>query len=272
MTSGTRRRIGLDGAEDLRYASIMAKHLNSKHTTIVLSEKDFFDAIPTVIDAIESYDTTTVRASVGNYLAAKYIRDNSDAKVIFNGDGSDEIAGGYLYFHGTADIYAKDADCRRLLKDIYRFDALRSDRCVAANGLEARTPFLDRAVVQAYLSIPIEERFPPNKCEKFLLRCLFEDLLPHSICWRAKEAFSDGVSSLEKPWYSIIQARIPAHVRQEFEEIEWTIEHNPPATAEQYYYRNLYRYDPKMVPYFWMPRFVAASDCSARTLSVYSCY
>ena len=262
--------IGLEGAEDLKHASIMADHIQSTHTTIVVSEDVFFHAIPEVVDAIESYDTTTVRASVGNYLVGKYIRNHSEAKVIFNGDGSDEMAGGYLYFHGTTDANEKDAECRRLLTDIYRFDALRSDRCIATNGLEARTPFLDRAVIQAYLSIPIEERFPPNKCEKFLLRTMFQDLLPPSICWRTKEAFSDGVSSLEKPWYSIIQARIPEHVRQEFEDGLWNIPHNPPSTAEQYYYRNLYRYDPKMLPYFWMPRFVDAADCSARTLSIYT--
>ena len=86
--------IGLEGSEDLKYAKIVAEYLNTKHTEIIVSEQDFFDQIPNVIENIESYDTTTVRASVGNYIIAKYISENSDAKVIFNGDGSDEVMGG----------------------------------------------------------------------------------------------------------------------------------------------------------------------------------
>ena len=91
--------IGMPNSEDAKYARMVANHLGTKHTEIVLTENEFFDAIPDVIKAIESYDTTTVRASVGNYLVAKYISQNSDAKVILNGDGSDEVCGGYMYFH-----------------------------------------------------------------------------------------------------------------------------------------------------------------------------
>ena len=91
--------IGLPDSEDLKYAELVAKYLGTTHTSIIATEADFLAAIPEVIYAIESYDTTTVRASVGNFLVAKYIKENSNAKVIFNGDGSDEMSGGYLYFH-----------------------------------------------------------------------------------------------------------------------------------------------------------------------------
>jgi asparagine synthase (glutamine-hydrolysing) len=259
--------IGLAGAEDLKYAGEMAAFLGTRHTSVVMTEMEFFNAIPAVIDAIESYDTTTVRASVGNFLIARYISEHSDAKVIFNGDGSDELAGGYLYFHYAPDAIAKDQECRRLLKDIHLFDALRSDKCIASNGLEARTPFLDRSFVQTYLSLPLHARFPAH-CEKYLLRRAFEDLLPPHICWRTKEAFSDGVSSMSRSWYQIITEMIPTKVTSSFytNPIQG---HNPPTTPEQYYYRSLYRYDPLVIPYFWMPRFVQQNDCSARTLSVY---
>ena len=261
--------IGLEGAEDLKYAADMAAFLGTKHTSVVMTEKDFFNAIPEVIHAIESYDTTTVRASVGNYLVAQHIARHSDAKVIFNGDGSDELAGGYLYFHYAPDAISKDQECRRLLKDIHLFDALRSDKCIASNGLEARTPFLDRSFVQTYLSLPLKARFPAQ-CEKFLLRTAFEDLLPPHICWRTKEAFSDGVSSLNRSWYQIITEMIPNDTIKAFVTNTNPVQINPPATAEQFYYRSLYRYDPSVIPYFWMPRFVKQNDCSARTLSVYN--
>ncbi len=263
--------IGMAGSEDLKHAAIMAAHLGSQHTSIVLSEEQFFNAIPEVVRAIESYDTTTVRASVGNYLVAKYIREHSEAKVIFNGDGADELAGGYLYFHYAPDVAARDAECKRLLKHIYCFDALRSDKCIASNGLEARTPFLDRAFVQTYLAIPMEERFPENTQEKFLLRQAFQQYLPEIILRRRKEAFSDGVSG-DRPWFQAIQSILNTDLQLTYEFATYVTTINPPKTLEQFYYRRIFDscYEgANTIPYFWMPRFVESDDCSARTLSIY---
>jgi asparagine synthase (glutamine-hydrolysing) len=263
--------IGMEGSEDLRHAALMAVHLGSQHTSIVLSEAEFFNAIPEVVRAIESYDTTTVRASVGNYLVAKYIREHSDAKVIFNGDGADELAGGYLYFHYAPDVAARDAECKRLLRDIHCFDALRSDKCIASNGLEARTPFLDRAFVQTYLAIPMEERFPQNAQEKLLLRQAFYNYLPETIVHRRKEAFSDGVSG-QRPWFETIQCLLNMDPNLAVEFANYSTPINPPKTVEQYYYRRIFDacyQGAATIPYFWMPRFVDSDDCSARTLSIY---
>jgi asparagine synthase (glutamine-hydrolysing) len=162
--------IGLEGSEDLKYARIVSDYLGTNHTEILLTEQDFIDAIPEVIYTIESYDTTTVRASIGNYLLGKYISKNSDAKVIFNGDGSDELCGGYLYMHKAPNQLEFDYECRRLLNNIYAFDVLRSDKCISSHGLEPRTPFLDRSWVQFYLSIDPKLRFHPGEkqCEKLV--------------------------------------------------------------------------------------------------------
>ena len=127
--------IGLPGSTDLIYARKVADYLGTKHTEVLLTEDSFFESIPEVIKVIESYDTTTVRASVGNYLVAKYIRDNSAAKVIFNGDGSDELLGGYLYMNKCPDDIEFDKETRRLLKDLHLFDVLRSDKSISSHGL-----------------------------------------------------------------------------------------------------------------------------------------
>jgi asparagine synthase (glutamine-hydrolysing) len=167
--------IGLEGSEDLKYARLVAKHIGSNHTEVVVSEDDFFAFIPSVIENIESYDTTTVRASVGNLLISQYISESSDAKVIFNGDGSDELMGGYLYMNHAPDALEFDNECKRLLKNIQYFDVLRSDRSISTQGLEPRTPFLDRDFVTFYLSIPVEYRFNTNKKqEKYLFRKAFD--------------------------------------------------------------------------------------------------
>ena len=90
--------IGLPGSEDLKYAKIVREHIGSIHHEIVVTEDEFFSAIPNVIYDIESYDTTNCSCSVGNWLVAKWIKENTDVKVVLNGDGSDELLGGYLYF------------------------------------------------------------------------------------------------------------------------------------------------------------------------------
>ena len=279
--------IGLEGSVDLKYARIVADFLNTNHTEIIVSEEEFIDAIPTVIQTIESYDTTTVRASVGNYLVSKYISEHSpnDAKVIFNGDGSDEITGGYMYFHKSTDDISFDIECKRLLKDIHYFDVLRSDRSISNCGLEARTPFLDHTFVQTYLSIPSVFRAPGmirGKCEKYLLRQSFDNgqFLPKEVLWRSKEAFSDGVSSHSRSWYQIIQEKLPesSYYKAHKKEIESMTfepgEPNIPTTMEQRFYRyvfrrKFYKSNEHVIPYFWMPRFVNATDSSARTLDFY---
>jgi len=280
--------IGMAGSKDLINAKCVAEHLGTKHTQVEMTAEDFFAAIPEVIETIESYDTTTVRASVGNYLIGKYISENSSAKVIFNGDGSDELTGGYLYFLESPDDLEFDKECRRLLKDLHAFDVLRSDKCISSHGLEPRTPFLDRTWVQFYMDLPLSIRNPislPSEssekvAEKYLLRKAFSviepELLPSSIIWRTKEAFSDGVSGQDKSWFEIISDKL------ETVEIAWNRDDvpselydiNPALTKEQMYYRGIYEKvypdTAAIVPYFWMPRFVDATDSSARTLSVYS--
>jgi asparagine synthase (glutamine-hydrolysing) len=265
--------IGMTGSEDLKYARIVAEHIGSIHHEVLLTENEFLNAIPDVIKAIESNDTTTVRASVGNWLISKYIRENSDDKIVFNGDGSDEVTGGYLYFHCAPNSIQFDLECKRLLKDIHLFDVLRSDRSISTHGLEARTPFLDKNFVDTYLSIPVflRDHKYNNECEKYLLREAFKNtgLLPDSILFRTKEAFSDGVSTDKKSWFEVIQdfavSKTGIQDRKE---------------AEQAYYddifNQLYRINKYgkvntkyIMPYKWMPKFVNATDASARTLNVY---
>jgi asparagine synthase (glutamine-hydrolysing) len=280
--------IGLEGSEDLKYAKMVSDYLGTKHTTIQLTEEQFYDAIPEVIRAIESYDTTTVRASIGNYLVSKYIANNSQAKVIFNGDGADELCGGYLYMHSAPDAIEFDRETRRLLGDIHMYDVLRSDKSISSNGLEPRTPFLDRSFVQYYLSLhpSVRHHKGENKCEKYLIRNAFsknrflnrenKPLLPDQILWRTKEAFSDGVSKTTRSLYKIIQEYV--NIEFQFESKEKlsqlkSLVHNTPDTEEKMYYRKLFdEYYPNMshiVPYFWMPKYVDASDASARTLNIY---
>lgn len=275
--------IGLENSEDIKYARIVADYIGSKHTEIIVTEKEMFDAIPEVIKAIESYDTTTVRASIGNYLIGKHISANSEAKVIFNGDGSDELFGGYLYMNNCPDDIEFDKETRRLLKDIHTFDVLRSDKSISSNGLEPRTPFLDRNFVNTILSIPPYFRNHNNfgEPEKYLLRNAFKDtvwseysgwkkMLPDEILWRRKEAFSDGVSSQGRSLFTVLQELISKYYNELNPLVE---EFKPCINLEKRYYKEIfdkeYPNSGHILPYFWMPKYTNATDPSARTLQIY---
>jgi asparagine synthase (glutamine-hydrolysing) len=266
--------IGFQGSEDLRHAKIVADHIGSNHTEIIMTPNEFFNAIPEVIHDIESYDITTVRASVGNWLVAKEISKRSKCKVVFNGDGSDEVFGGYLYFYKAPSYEEFEEESDRLLRDIHLFDVLRSDRCISSHGLEPRTPFLDKTFVDIVKSIPVDMRCPSDdQMEKWVLREAFKgtNILPLEVLYRKKEAFSDGVSTNKGiSWYEECRSR-------SFEKVpDWKdnlleMVHLKPYTAESYYYRLLFdKYYPNLehlIPYFWMPKWSPeTNDPSARTL------
>jgi asparagine synthase (glutamine-hydrolysing) len=292
--------IGLKDSEDLKYARIVADYLETKHTEIIVTEEEMFNAIPEVIKAIESYDTTTVRASIGNFLLGKYISTHSEAKVIFNGDGSDELLGGYLYMNKCPDDIEFDKETRRLLKDIHLFDVLRSDKSISSHGLEPRTPFLDRSFVNFILSIPSCFRNHKNYIvsneicmEKYLLRKSFSEynfidhsnrqILPNEILWRKKEAFSDGVSSHGRSLYQILQEKIAEKLNKESKELQlesikhgqykYYFMHEANIETEKMYYKDIFdKCFPNcndILPYFWMPKYTNATDPSARTLDIY---
>lgn len=262
--------IGLKNSPDLKYAHIVAKHIGSDHTSVELTQKEFLDSIEHVIKTIESYDTTTVRASVGNYLISKYISNNSDCVVVFNGDYADEVCGGYKYLSSITDQSVFHNECQRLLRDIHYFDSLRSDRSVSAFGLEARVPFADKDFVDYYMLIHPMLRMSNYQQEKMILREAFADtdFLPNEILWRHKEAFSDGVSDDKLSWSEIVTSFVDSQVTDE-EFINCNNNHF--ALKETYYYHKIftkYYSNDKVIPYLWMPKFCSKNikDPSARKL------
>lgn len=262
--------IGMENSTDIEYARKVATHLNTIHHEVIVTEKEMLDAIPEVIKQIETYDTTTVRASTPMYLLSKYVATNTDIRVIFSGEGSDELSGSYAYFKNAPTPNEFYDEAIRLTEDLQYFDVLRCDKSTAGHGLEVRVPFLDNDFVSYYLHINPEFKwFFYYGYEKYLLRKAFMNLLPSDVLWRTKEAFSDGVSSKRKSWFQIIQDHVSTLTLPESNYIL-----NPPQLDETKWYRMLFdTYYPEcahVLPYYWLPRWCGdIVDPSARKLAVY---
>ena len=272
--------VGLEGSVDLKWARRVAEHLGTRHHEVCLTEQQFLDAIDDTIYQIESYDTTTVRASVGNYLVSKYIYDNTDNVVIFCGDMSDEIFGSYRGFTKAPSDHDFARENARMVRDVRCFDLLRSDKSISGAGLEARVPFADKTFLEFVMSLPPwMKRFGEGAdyaVEKHLLRTAFSGLLPEDVMWRRKEAFSDGVSGHDRTWVQIIQE----YVAKRVSDVEVSVandlskyKHNAPYDKESYYYRTVFeRHFPgkgraETIPYFWRHPFCeGVLDPSARLL------
>ena len=267
--------IGMKGATDLIYAKKVADYIGSKHTEVIFTEKEGIEAIKEVIKVTETYDITTIRASICQFLLSKWISKNTDIKVLLNGDGADECQMGYLYFYNAPNDIEAQKDSYKLVSQIHYFDGLRVDRNISYHGLEARVPYLDKELVKFYLNIiPPKFKVPTFNCEKFLIRKAFEkyNILPNEVLWRRKEAFSDGVSSVNRSWFEILTEHfnsidIPMSLEREI---------NPPYTKESCYYRLKFeKYfgikNANIIPSFWLPSWSKEKDPSARKLtSIYN--
>lgn len=282
--------IGLKGSVDLMWARRAANHLGTCHHEVCLSEQEFLDAIEDTVYQIESYDTTSVRASLPNFLISKYISKHSDDVVIFCGDMSDEIFGSYRGFTKAPSDEDFKRENERMIRDVRYFDLLRSDKTISGAGLEARVPFADKVFLKYAMEIPPRyKRFDDERIEKYLLRKAFDGkgYLPDELLWRRKEAFSDGVSGNSgRTWVQMIKEHVETKISGiEYDAYVKTIlelksknkiqnESNLPYDKESFYYRKIFEnFFPEKsdnaIPYYWRHPFCSNIDPSARLLEFY---
>ena len=235
--------IGLEGSPDLIAAQKAADYIGTIHHEVHFTIQEALDALPDVIYHIETYDITTVRASTPMYLLARVIK-SMGIKMVLSGEGSDELFGGYLYFHKAPDAKEFHEELVRKMSKLHLYDCLRANKSLMAWGVEGRVPFLDKEFIDIAMSLnPSDKmniRLPDGKqrMEKWILRKAFEDMLPEEICWRQKEQFSDGVGY---NWIDTLKKMTEEKVSDaEFARRENRFPVNPPKTKEEYYYREIY--------------------------------
>ena len=269
--------IGMDtDAIDLKYARMVADYIHSDHHEVIISKEDVIQALEPVIQALGTYDITTVRASVGMYLVCRAIHEQSDLRVILTGEISDEIFGyKYTDFAPDAEAFQKEAEKR--IRELHMYDVLRADRCISVNSLEARVPFGDLDFVEYCMAIDPEKKLNRYGKGKYLLRHAFEKdaLIPDSILWREKAAFSDAVGHSLKD--DLAEFAEQKYTDEEYEAGIRKYEHARPFTKESLLYRDIFeKYYPgqsEMVADFWMPNKewegCNVNDPSARVLANY---
>lgn len=263
--------IAFSESEDLINSRKVAEFIKSNHTEFIVNPLECIKYIDKVIYQNETYDCTTVRASILNTILAEKIKEKSPlTKILFVGEFSDEVSGGYSYFHNSPSNTEFHNECIRLLKDIYLYDSLRCDRSISSKSMETRVPFSDKHFIEYYLSINPELRIPrqsdilktEKKIEKALIREAFygKDIIPDEVICFKKMAFSDQKHETKR-WYEYLQEHINGIVTdKEFEENKTEMFD----TKEKYYYRKVfekhYGKDNNVIPYTWLPKWSVNSS------------
>lgn len=230
--------VGLEGSPDLAAARKAADHIGSVHHEIKYTVQEGLDAIKDVIYHLETYDVTTIRASTPMYLLARVIK-SMGIKMVLSGEGSDELFGGYLYFHKAPSAQAFHEETVRKLGKLHLYDCLRANKSLMAWGIEGRVPFLDKEFMDIAMTInPKDKMITPERMEKWVLRKAFEDILPESIAWRQKEQFSDGVGY---SWIDTLKQVAEDEVTDEMmTNAKFRFPINTPMSKEEYRYRTIF--------------------------------
>ncbi len=275
--------IGLEGAPDLKKARVVADYLGTVHHEIHYTIQEGLDALRDVIYHIETYDVTTIRASTPMYLMARYIKAMG-IKMVLSGEGSDEIFGGYLYFHKAPNDREMHEELIRKLDQLHLYDCLRANKSLMAWGVEGRVPFLDKKFLDIAMNFkPSAKMCQGSTIEKKVLREAFNGMLPEEVLWRQKEQFSDGVGY---SWIDALRDYAEKSVSdRKFAEREIRFPVNTPVTKEAYLYREIFEdlfklpSAVKTVPYgksvacstetaiAWDAKFAQMNDPSGRTVT-----
>jgi asparagine synthase (glutamine-hydrolysing) len=267
----------IDGPIDTLYAKEVADFIGSEHYEYLFSKNEVIESVEDVIYHLESYDITTVRASIGMFLICKFVKKQTDIKVLLTGEVSDELFG-YKYTDYAPSAVEFQAESEKRIRELYLYDVLRADRCISAHSLEARVPFSDKAFVKFIMQLNPEQKMNTYNMGKYLLRKAFEceqNYLPESILYREKAAFSDAVG------HSMVDY-LKEYAEQHYTDDNLVMARKkykicPPHTKEALWYREIFeKFYPDrgdLIGSFWLPNQnwenCKVDDPSARELPNY---
>jgi len=265
-----------EGPIDTKYAKMVADDLGCDHHEVLFKKEDIFRTLEDLIYRLETYDITTIRASMGMNLVCEHVKEKTDIKVLLTGEVSDEIFG-YKYTDYAPSPLEFQKEAKKRVDELYMYDVLRADRCISSNSLEARVPFSDKDFVQFVMSIDPKTKMNSYNIGKYLLRKAFEkdELLTEEILYRQKAAFSDAQGHAVVDYLKEHAEQL--YSDQELLSAKEKYPHATPLTKEALMYRDIFEkyYSKKshLIKDFWLPNKewenCDVKDPSARVLPNY---
>jgi asparagine synthase (glutamine-hydrolysing) len=190
------------GNKDVECAQACVDYLEKKYNidirhhivcTDEITQQQLHQMLNDVIYTLETYDKTTVRGALAYTFLFEYIKTHTNVKVLLTGEGLDEICGYEQFFHLSDEQYQSKSV--KLIKNLSKFDLLRSDKMAGCYGLEVRHPYLDKQFLEYLLTIhprlkrPQVFSYEKDAIEKYIVRKSFDvpdetEILPLSLLYR----------------------------------------------------------------------------------------
>jgi asparagine synthase (glutamine-hydrolysing) len=228
----------IPGAADERgQAERVARALDLDWREVRFDETEFWRLMPRVALALD--DPTADYAALPTYRLAEAARDT--LRVVLTGEGGDELFGGYGRYRRALrpallggrpadprpdrpEVLARWREAGRAPRGLSPLQSaqwsdvatwlpndllIKLDRCLMANGLEGRTPFLDPEVADFAFTLP--DRFKVRgRFGKYLLRTWLARTCPAAAPWARKQGFTVPVEAWIAPRAADIAPRVAA--------------------------------------------------------------
>jgi len=197
--------VGVPSSQDLAYARRLTAEIGVPHEVIEVRPRDI--RLRDIREAIRISELTEYGDIINAVVSVPLFRrvHERGVKVVLSGDGSDELFGGYSMYHDIGPGRARELFLHKI-RNLCRTELQRVDRTSMGHGVELRVPFLDLALVELAMRLPVGLKVR-NGEEKWILREAFADLLPDYIRRRPKDmmSYSSGLherARLYKPLFA----------------------------------------------------------------------
>jgi asparagine synthase (glutamine-hydrolysing) len=188
---------GIEGSTDIAFARKIAKKLKLKLRVNELTRNEVEQMIPEIINVIESTNAGQVEVAVPVYAAIKLAHEDG-IKVMFTGQGADELFGGYSWYTKVVEKEGYQKLREHMTEDLlllYKETLEREDKIAMANSIEMREPFLDMEIIRVsmQMDLKLNVKSQDDIFGKHVHRRVAQKLgIPKNIAYRIKEAAQHG--------------------------------------------------------------------------------
>lgn len=199
--------------DDLYYAKLAADEFGIKLHEVTVDRDQIEEKLKESIWAVETHKWTQVSPAVAQLFLAEEIHKQG-FKVVFGGEGSDEIFASYGDVRRWAWHKPRHYHNRRvnLLNNLHNTNLIRTNKAMMYGGtVELRTPFLNKELIDFGLRIPTkyrDDKGGEGGTMKYVLRKAFEDEISDELLWRPKKTFQVGCHTdflKKKEWKKVIE-------------------------------------------------------------------